>query len=712
MTTAPVELPTKRNSYQFPTTTQDIHSPSWIPLLNGATTSTTTVDREPFVEKEVSPYNSSSFSPISTPAVRTPRRPSLLQSRANSSFAAETSTGELEAPVPKLPPAPPVPESKPHQQGLELPATRPQSRYYERHQPVPSPDDTQDTTDTDGTSDSVRVASVGTSSLLGDQVYTLPQRTSSREDMLSKPLSASSSISSTRQFQTIAPPTSKYSRKPLPSTSKVHSAAPSVAQTPRQTPQPSPKLAPVPDADPYPTPATESRAAEYTETYPMPPEPEQVPTQKPSGSLAASKSSASQRRKRALHSHPSNVSLKSRPNSSSDDSDAVVPALPTSRPSSSHHPRKSTDSRTGQRLTLFESQNPSPAPTSPLPELPTHARASKKNSISLPGPSPLSSQVPTPALPILSQDSLLSSVNYFVTPLGSPNPNPALKTTSPNLTAAAAISSPPTTQYRTSPMPSLPAPVAKSAHVARLSSASAPPPPSRDHEALSSFMTRSSTLIFRRFDEVHVQLLLHLQDEIAQLEKELVELDTTTSVAKAERDLRRIKILRELRGLVAEYGKHSSFFNSLHLLYSSQPVPLPRLTFIANPPTDALFSSWSQMQASKAPSSTMTSLRQWLERPATSAGGTVLGAGAREDLKWFDGAREKGDLSAVRLGAGEANGKAKASEAGKEEDYAAAKKRPKTSESAASASATVPAGLSALVGSVLGSCAGRRKGGR
>ena len=52
------------------------------------------------------------------------------------------------------------------------------------------------------------------------------------------------------------------------------------------------------------------------------------------------------------------------------------------------------------------------------------------------------------------------------------------------------------------------------------------------------------------------------------------------------------------------------------------------------------------MQAAKAPKSTLASLKQWLERPQTSAG-AGLGIGAQEDLLWLDGAK---DLSSFNLG--------------------------------------------------------------
>lgn len=52
------------------------------------------------------------------------------------------------------------------------------------------------------------------------------------------------------------------------------------------------------------------------------------------------------------------------------------------------------------------------------------------------------------------------------------------------------------------------------------------------------------------------------------------------------------------------------------------------------------------MQAAKAPKSTLANLKQWLERPTTSAG-AGLGRGAQEDLLWLEGAK---DLSSVSLG--------------------------------------------------------------
>jgi hypothetical protein len=70
-------------------------------------------------------------------------------------------------------------------------------------------------------------------------------------------------------------------------------------------------------------------------------------------------------------------------------------------------------------------------------------------------------------------------------------------------------------------------------------------------------MTEKNTLVFRRFDDVHVRLLLCLQSEISQLEKELSALGSSTSQGtSAEKMAQTMRVLRELRRVVAEYGKH------------------------------------------------------------------------------------------------------------------------------------------------------------
>lgn len=82
----------------------------------------------------------------------------------------------------------------------------------------------------------------------------------------------------------------------------------------------------------------------------------------------------------------------------------------------------------------------------------------------------------------------------------------------------------------------------------------APRPRPGPSSGISSFMTANDTVIFRRFDEVHVQLLLCLQDEITQLERELMRLDSAI-MTRSDRDVERGRVIRELRKVVAEYGE-------------------------------------------------------------------------------------------------------------------------------------------------------------
>ena len=156
-------------------------------------------------------------------------------------------------------------------------------------------------------------------------------------------------------------------------------------------------------------------------------------------------------------------------------------------------------------------------------------------------------------------------------------------------------------------------------------------------------MTTSSTLIFRRFDEVHVQLLVHLQDEIAQHERDLQALD---SRAQPDREVKRMKILRELRSLVAEYGKSKLPHISP---CSLSPVLISLLL------TDAMLSSWSTMQAQKAKPDTVDSFRRWLDRfnGGNSNSSKSNTSGAQQDLAWLDAANEKGDLSSIEVGGGD-----------------------------------------------------------
>lgn len=142
-------------------------------------------------------------------------------------------------------------------------------------------------------------------------------------------------------------------------------------------------------------------------------------------------------------------------------------------------------------------------------------------------------------------------------------------------------------------------------------------------------MTFNNTVIFRRFDEVHVQLLLFLQDEITQLEQQLRALDGSGTTS-AERTPEKARVLREMAKVVSEYGKSDCGIFPLRGSHET---------------TDNMFSSWSQMQHQKASKATTQSLKQWLERPTIGPGGGPSES-ARDDLKWLEASN---DLSSVSL---------------------------------------------------------------
>jgi hypothetical protein len=501
---APVELPAKRNSHHSYTPTQDIHSPDWIPLLQSVDPNATST-HQTFIEKELSPYHNSTFSPLSTHSWNSPvQRPAPSHAYSRSSVAPEMVISELSATLPIFPPMPIA-----NGVNVELPATRPQSRHYEQRQMFKSPEEGQDTTDTEATGgSSVRGTSVGTPSVLEHQIYTSPLPPPTKDDLEipAIPLSASPSVASTRKQQSI--PTSKYNRKPLPAISR-HSSA---TQSQAPTPQLSPKISPAPPPlSRHPSnvqliraPSLQPTIPELTIPEPTVPQPT-VPSCQPRTSTAshAAKSTISHRRQ-ALRSHPSNASRKSRPNSSYDDPDAIgaPPSLPRSSP---HRSRKSTDSRTTARASTFDLPIPSPAPTTPLPQLPSHAR----HVATVPGPAVIT-----------------STTNFPTTP------------STPAFTSAGPLPK---------PLPPAHLPTQRS-------------PPSQhstnSHAEMTSFMTTNNMVIFRRFDEVHVQLLVCLQDEITSLEGELMKLDNAKGEGLGDRPGERGEVLRELRRVVGEYGKH------------------------------------------------------------------------------------------------------------------------------------------------------------
>jgi hypothetical protein len=481
--TAPIELPTGRRSYIAPAhESPNVNNPNWIPVLSN-------VDLQKlsqYMEKEETPQTpqtpTASYSPFpprpSSPRPSSPPKAKhyeyLHHKYSKSSLAPETVPSELEAE-----PLPPRTSSKKDVSPSPIVADSPSPHLRHRSADAPSSDG-QETVTSDNTAEaSAAPSTVGTASLVEDQYYTLPDTSLTKEDIQPPQImSGRSSVASTRTKSGVMPPTSKYNRKHTsslpgrPATIKSEPVTPH--DSPRMSPQPPSPVA-IPVSEPLPSPQV--------------PFPTQAPPIPDTGSkLHASKSTVSERRLRALNSHPSKVSqasqARSRPGSTSDE-DGIEPKPPSLR----HQPRKSTDSRPGtSRSTIYDGQTPTPAPTTPLPQLPPEARTR-----------PTTREGPTQK------------------PIIQPPPE---------------------------------------AHVA---SHVAPTNPvkSSDHTQMASFMTARSQVIFRRFDDVHIKLLLCLQDEITQLEQELSALETGTP-ATGDVTLQKMRVMRELRRVIAEYGEFSS----------------------------------------------------------------------------------------------------------------------------------------------------------
>ncbi|KIW27194.1 uncharacterized protein PV07_06956 [Cladophialophora immunda] len=532
---APVELPTGRRSYYNTTTPVDIHDPNWIPVLDSA------AYKPPLspTEKEVSTYPPppASFSLFPTQASSPKPRPGFSHTYSKSSLAPESvasdSDSRSQSPQDSIEPLPsiggPVQASQDGTaKGHNRQTTSTTAASSEEKISV-NTEGPADNTGSSPNSDEHETASVVEERELG---HPLPPPEPFGESMVN-PSTRSSMISTMTKKSTVLPPTSKYNRKHVASVATT-AGRPLVPSLP-QTPQESPRLGPtMPTTTPVAQPL---------------PSPKLPPTEAPrqaeaSQKLQPTKSTASERRQRALHSHPSNVSLRSQRNSSSDDAE-IIPRPPSIRNKS----RKSTDSRaTTPRSTIYDSQVPTPAPTTPLPQLPPGA------------------QIRRPS----TREG--NSQRAIQAPIEEPVPS---------------------TMASFRPY---------------------------EHAEMASFMAEKNTIICRRFDAVHVRLLLCLQDEISQLEKELLKLESSNSPGSAsEKMLQKTRILRELRKVVAEY--------------------------------DHLFTTWSKMQANKVSESTTKELKEWLAKPGTSieAG---LGINTQQDLQWLENTK---DLSSIELGDKEAD---------------------------------------------------------
>lgn len=452
------ELPTNRQS-RFFDTSPNVHDPNYIPVLNGA-------------ELKVD------FSEPYFPAI--PSIPDPRASAAQISLKRSKSGSAPEIVVQKSPRHPfrLKTESK-NITPLELSST---------HSPIQQNDATF-------SSDESAVSRSGTDASgsglgLEDQVFMIPGNTAPKADTLQFPIphSARSSISSVKKNNV---PTSRFAQK-LPSVPSVPASIYS------GTPSPITSRGASPDSQ-------VQRQTSYTNLKSMPPLPPVPDEPAASSTMPRSqthKSTISERRARALHSHPSNMSLKSRPASRSR-SNSVVEEVNEMPPLQKQHTLQS-ESRPGSSRSRAQSictSQPTPAPTAPLPDLPPGATVKRTLTRDREKVPPPISKTPVTSPAMQSVASFPSPA--ISTPMGSAVPSPSIQV---------------------------------------------------DHPELSQFMHTNKVTIFRRFDDVHVRLLIHLQDEISALERDLLELEKAIS-EKPDNLAKKARILRDLRKTLAEYGK-------------------------------------------------------------------------------------------------------------------------------------------------------------
>lgn len=471
-----VELPASRRSHYYNTApAYDIHDPNWIPLLNGVEYRKSEIP----TEKEVSPYNNHSFSPFPKCQPYPHGRAQATLKYSKSSLVENvTSDHDVDA------------MSSTHgvrttsmAQPTSIGSNAIPDHVQQRSRDALPEDGRCTTTSSDtGADDNSAPSTVGTVSLLNEQQYSLPPQQVLKNDLLlpRMPPSVRSSVASSRT--SVAVPTSKYNRKPLPSVLSLPSSI--VSRTPSRPP--SRPQTPSQEAPPTPAPPTNQVAIPLLQPLPSPHihtfEPPPVPVSAPR--IQPTKSTASERKQRALHSHPSKISMNS-------NADGIASKPPSIKAES----YKSTDSRTTPPSTIYRGPCPAPAltqaPTSPLPQAPPQAT----------GPS-------TSAEISAKQSQATTPVQEDIRVQATP--------------AQETLSTPSTT--------------------------------GGEHTEMAAFMANTNTVIFRRFDEVHVRLLLCLQDEIAQLEKELLALEGA-SMTREDRSVQRKKVMNSLRKVVAEYGK-------------------------------------------------------------------------------------------------------------------------------------------------------------
>lgn len=447
---AAIELPTNRQSRYYDGPSINVHDPNYIPVLSGG------------AELKVD-FSQPSFSAL--PSIPKPHENAVQTSlkRSKSGSAPEMVVFNHNAhPLPS--------------RMLTRPKNDEPQELGSPHSPVVANDPTSS-----GSEDNTVSNSEGSTVGL-ENVFVIPGNAAPRLEEIKRPLvphSARSSISSTKKSHV---PTSRFNQKSpslpaLPPNSLQHSAHSPLASR-VTSPEPVPSRRQSPEAfTPISTPISSARIEEPPKAY-----------QTNSPRLHATKSTATDKRVKGNRSHFSAVSVKTTETSLLDETEEVrfIPQLTI--PETEH-------STTRSRGHSICSQVPTPAPTTPLPDLPPTARTPSIRG----GKTPLTEKS-MPPLPVSKSPPLL------------PSPKPS----------------------------SIHSPAVSSTHT--------------DHVEMAEFMTSKKMTIFRRFDDVHVRLLLHLQDEISALEKELKQIEEA-GAGRPDTATRKANVMRELRKALAEYGE-------------------------------------------------------------------------------------------------------------------------------------------------------------
>ncbi|RMD40659.1 hypothetical protein DV735_g4480, partial [Chaetothyriales sp. CBS 134920] len=531
--TAPIELPTTRRSFVAapPSNTPNVHDRNWIPVLDATNL------RNP-QNLDLTLSISDSLYSFPKPLSRSSssiQRLKLTQTHSQSSL---------------------TPDGLSPEPGEESP----KARTGPKKSPLASTSSPQAGGQDVGIS--AMPGTGGSGRAIEEQYYVLPDVPVSKGD-IHPPLkreSAPLSPSINPPRPAVFPPTSKYNRKPVAGTASTRPpSAKSQVATLSESPKSQPALPPPPDILNSPQAAAEeaSPTATTVATPKLSSKPSAAERRVRNGNVASPKSALSLFTQFPAQPQPQAQTSSVNSPSSSDDTDIRARPLSTR-----HKSRKSNDSRTGPgRGPIYDSTTPTPAPTTPLPQLP---------------PKPISRP---PSVKRTQAD-------------GSGGRTISSSQSRPSSSHASIM--PQVQSSSQAPPPALPDPD------------TLPRPTTNEHVELTEFMSRRSTVIFRRFDDVHVKLLFCLQDEIAQLEEELGQLEAASATDRTGPKM--IRVMRDLRKVVAEY--------------------------------DHLFANWAQMQANKVPGQTLTELREWLERPSPSGEASI---GAKEDYKWVE--EKKGDLS-------------------------------------------------------------------